>query len=346
MSVNPHYIWLLLIVLLLVSWKSTYIQDTLYGRGPEHFEAPSVPATSFDVTLRSSCRADEQDMGENCIKVGCPTGFERGRGPGSDLCYPLCQAGYESNGMSRCYEQCPKGYTTQGTQCIRPKYNYPKDIKPCVGCGAKHPQHGVADALSDAWGPVAPEVLAIPVSHYDRIPMVQVRPTVVTTNPIVTHKYYVNDGLNQMSLGDQFVVENFSAKNFDQFIVENFPDTTKAGAEPITPGTTPTPSNDSKVGNNSTTAANAMTVSTATPPTPAPAGHRSGACPPGYTLYKNNQCYENCPPYYKDLGTHCELDSYIMERQSYDRGAGVSYRSQRKKNHLLSMQSEPDAPAS
>ena len=335
-------LWLLLILLIFVSWKSTTVQDALYGRGPEQFygggayegfEACSVPPTNFDVTLRSSCRPDEQDLGEFCVKVGCQPGFERGRGPGQDLCYPMCQDGYESNGMSRCYQMCPKGFTTQGTQCIRPKYNFKKDVKPCVGCNPKHKEHAHSDALSDVWGPTPPQVLAYPVSHYDRIPVVRVQPTVWTTNPQVTHKFYVNDGLNGMSMGDQILSENFDGE----------------GAA-TAPTSSPNPSTADPLPNADKGSTGSMTVGESTQGSampepqkpPMPAGHRGGHCPHGYTLYKDDQCYENCPPHYKDLGTHCELDSYVMERNSYDRGAGTAYRRQRKKFHNLGLQSQPN----
>lgn len=328
MSVNPHYIWLLLILLIFVSWKSTSVQNRLYGRGPEQFkgslgsmesfESCSVPPTNFDVTLRSSCRPDEQDLGEFCVKVGCQKGFERGRGPGQDLCYPMCQSGYESNGMSRCYKVCPKGFTTQGTQCVRPKYNFKKDVKPCVGCNPKHKEHAHSDSLSDVWGPTPPQVLSVPVSHYDRIPVVPVQPTVWTTNPQVTHKFYVNDGLNRMSLADQILTENF--------------DGTKSQGSPAP--------NADKGSTGSMTVAESTQGSAMPEKNIVPSGHREGHCPNGYTLYNDDQCYENCPPHYNDLGTHCELDSYVMERTSYDRGAGTSYRRQRKKFHNLGLQSK------
>ena len=53
-------------------------------------------------------------------------------------------------------------------------------------------------------------------------------------------------------------------------------------------------------------------------------------CPLGYTL-SGNMCYENCPTNYTDTGNDCIIDSYAVDRPSYDRGSGVPYASKRSK---------------
>lgn len=53
-------------------------------------------------------------------------------------------------------------------------------------------------------------------------------------------------------------------------------------------------------------------------------------CPLGYTP-SGNMCYENCPTNYTDNGNDCILDSYSVDRPSYDRGSGVAFASKRSK---------------
>jgi len=58
-------------------------------------------------------------------------------------------------------------------------------------------------------------------------------------------------------------------------------------------------------------------------------------CPRGYTL-SGNLCYENCPPHYRDTNDgNCVKQGYTIDRESYDRGAGIPHQTRRPKfEHL------------
>lgn len=309
---------------------STNQQAIARAKMEERFEMSGAPPTHFQVEMVSQCRPDEEDAGEFCVQMGCPSEFERGRGPGSDLCYPKCLPGYETNGMSRCYKKCPEGYKTEGTQCIRPRYTFKKDTKACAGCNPRHKRHIMPeDGMADSWGATPPELMVLPTLRIDQ-PVVPVRPTVWTTNPIATKQFFFNNGL--------YSIESFEGNN-ELSVDGPDPSETEMTIEQSEQGTAmPESTNSPSIGPNNVPA----TTHVETKQPLAPAGHRGSHCPAGYTLYNDDQCYENCPPHYKDEGNQCTLDSYVMNRESYDRGGGVPFRRTRVKHHRLNTMCNKD----
>jgi hypothetical protein len=115
-------------------------------------------------------------------------------------------------------------------------------------------------------------------------------------------------------------------------VLEGFEDNGNADPTKTQPGSTPAPAMTNQDSHDTTTerARERITVRFNEPRI----GDVEKPCPRGYVL-SGDKCYENCPPQYRDDGEYCERDSYTIDRDSYDRGAGVPYITRRQKYDYL-----------
>lgn len=303
----PTRTWLIIIFVLVMFLLSCMTTRTVcperYNR--EDFEGNPVdlldagqgfaPKPSYNLTMHSRCLPGERDIGEWCVKEGCPEGTQRGIGLGEDFCYPKCIMDYESDGGSRCWKKCPEGWSTQGDKCIRPKNSFKKDVIPCKGCLPPPPTQTLsngayAESTSYEMTTTYPNIHSHKGSHSAHI-----HPTKMELNK---KTLIVEPFGNSYKSKPDLMVENLDNSRVDatQTNVINKPIKTVWRIE-------------DRIGVDEL------------------------PCPLGYTL-SGDKCYENCPPHYRDGGDggdDCILDRYAVERPSYDRGSGIPYASKRSK---------------
>lgn len=282
-SISPQT-WLIVIfvlVMLLFSCMSTRPRLDTFRSRIERFKDEGnlidtldagqelAPKPSYSCSLQTRCLPGERDVGNLCLKEGCPEGTQQGVGLGNQFCYPKCILGYESDGASRCFKKCPEGWETQGDRCIRPTQEMKKDVVP-----------------SKITPPPVDKIIVEPIvkSHKTVIMTPTSSAYILPTYGISSVTYPTEDNTLTTTtevdlVGGSLVMEPFESKNavWQVESVEELP------------------------------------------------------CPLGYTL-SGDMCYENCPPHYRDTGDGCVLDSYSVERPSYDRGSGIPYASKRSKN--------------
>jgi hypothetical protein len=322
---------------------------------------------NFQIQIKQSCSQGEVDMGDTCVRTGCSLGFERGLGDTSGTCFPQCLPGYETidGNSGRCYKKCELGYETQGTKCFRPEHMYKKHTMPYTGLTQEvvvtppH-QHVKTINLVKDRNVVDKIPLEVAVSVDPTIPI----PTAVPYIPLdygyggygggynygygyggygygnnLNNTYYhpnngssylpvrrfgsswVNQGLN---VNDVNVIEGFDIQ-----MPSDAPQQPQRAMQPPIE----MPSNESPKGSEAKSVA-----TTASVPLQETLPNRDlflpgdgEGCPYGYSA-SGDTCYENCPPNYKDIdGVSCARESYVVDRQSYDRGSGVPYRQVRNK---------------
>ena len=249
---------------------------------------------NYVVEVQRRCLPGEQEQdGRYCVKKGCPSGMERGKGSGSELCYPKCLDKYDSNGMSRCYKSCPPGFKQEKTKCINPGHKFKKDTVPCKGCLGPAP---VNDTDLGAFLPVfieppnAPVIMTPTSEAYPR--------TVVAHAHTGLQSHFHSAGLPWGMRQPPIWSKLFPTEYFE-------------GA----PGASPEE------------VLTKVTVNLREPRIDDP----DLPCPRGYTL-SGDLCHVNCPPHYRDtMDGQCTKPGYTIDRDSYDRGSGVPYITKRSK---------------
>ncbi len=338
-----HFALLILLVGAWLVFNKFGIQENFDNNGHRRL-ADYLPNYIVDVQRR--CLPGERDEGRICIKEGCPDGMKRGSGSGQDTCYAPCVDGFESNGMSRCYKKCPPGWKTNNTTCINPKHEYKKDVIPCQGC-IPPPE---ADAVLNS-------AFITPASPSDNV--VVMTPTGYgypqnTVSGKMTFPHQHSAGINYNhghpyntphSHINKINVRRYKnravAAGYILSQVESFDDVNahKMGQKTEN-GNGNRNGNKEKAVNYMGNIAQARARGEQTVPVtnlPAQPQPENGVrmmgdkpCPFGYTL-SGDLCYENCPSFYRDEGDKCVRDEYIIDRESYDRGAGIPYLTKRKK---------------
>jgi hypothetical protein len=333
--IEANLLFILLVILVLWAISSTQERGMLRELFDPNDRSSMDYISQYEVDIKTKCSPGEVDTGDHCVKVGCPPGFERGVGSGSDRCYPLCLHDYESNGMSRCYQKCPLGYETEETMCIRPRDVYKKDAIPCTGC-VPIPDPYRGDPLVDR----------LIYDSYSTAP----RPPTVVTRPLGPRyrstRGYRSTGYNILEGFENELVQPSSGNGSEAAppLEETVPERPMevvvqepAGPEPVPddPGAKPTsivsapaPATQPQQQISKENAAALKRIQSDY------VGRSEGACPLGYAL-SGDMCFENCPANYKDTGMECARPSYVIDRPSYDRGGGVPYRVIRNKHSRL-----------
>ena len=278
---------------------------------------------NYEIQIKENCAPNEVDMGDSCVKTGCPVGFEQGEGGSNTICYPKCLPNYESNGSSRCFQVCPPGYETQGTQCYRPPHSYQKhtvQLSPQSQIARHSPIPLINTPVQFLYGGYGNYGNYVNNGYYEQ-------PNIVDRND----SWYLPVRMNQ----DSWTNYTDDMEYFDGNIKNS-----------------PLPEiSQSQLANSSAPPLKAQTTTITTQITPPMqitnnpytalpqgkinkdrfiAGDGTG-CPYGYAL-SGGMCYENCPPNYKDIdGVSCMREGYIIDRPSYDRGSGIPYTQTRPK---------------
>jgi len=324
---------------------------------------------NFQIQIKQSCSPDEVDMGDTCVKTGCSLGFERGVGDTSGTCFPQCLPGYETmdGNSGRCYKKCELGYETQGTKCFRPEHIFKKHTLPYSGLTQEvvvtppH-QHVKTINLVKDRNVVDKIPLEVAVAVDPTIPIPTAVPDIQLGygyggrygggyyggygGYLNNTYYYPNNGQSYLpvrrfgnswlnygrNVNDINVIEGFDAETA---MPPKIPHHSPVQMQPPSPIQTPPPMKikptpkDSEVKSVATTASAPLRETLPNRDLFMP-GDGEG-CPYGYSV-SGDTCYENCPPNYKDIdGVSCARESYVVDRQSYDRGAGVPYRQVRNK---------------
>ncbi len=82
---------------------------------PGYSSPPGLPEWCY-----KDCDAGyRQTTVDFCAKDGCDANEERGTGLGVGFCYPKCNPGYGSDGVTLCLKGCDSGYTTFPLTCTR-----------------------------------------------------------------------------------------------------------------------------------------------------------------------------------------------------------------------------------
>lgn len=271
--------------------------DQLVGVEDQRTVDSYLPNYIVDVQRR--CLPGEIDTERDCIRKGCPNGMERGSGSGSELCYARCIDGYDSNGMSRCFKRCPSGFKTNETTCINPGHTFKKDIVPCKGC--------LSDVIPFETSATPKELVARLKPVSDRVGPIVMTETgrfAVNLEPVLDVEYLSGTVWGSNSNATLEPISEYFKEEVSQREYFDVP---------------PTPAETVTINLRDTNRIDA-------PDQP---------CPRGYTL-SGNLCYENCPPHYRDTNDgNCVKQGYTIDRESYDRGAGVPFSERRPKfEHL------------
>lgn len=301
-----------------------------------NYRRPSDYLRNYEIEIKENCAADEVDMGDSCVKTGCPAGFEQGEGPGNTICYPKCLPNYDSNGSSRCFQVCPPGYETRGTQCYKPPHLFKKhtvQMSPQSQIAARTPIPLINTPIQYFYGGYGG------TGYYPPTDMVTMDNS---------DSGYLPVRLN----GDSWT--NYMGGDFEYFDgAPTAPNTQNKGPTPdqttssiantsAAPLPETLPSMPSVPQANSTLTTTLTHIPSPNPPqvgslTPLKLNKdqfipaNGSYCPYGYAL-SGSICYENCPPNYKDVdGVSCLREGYIVDRPSYDRGSGVPFTQTRPK---------------
>lgn len=281
---------------------------SLFSRIKESFEdirRVDSYLPNYVVEVQRRCLPGEREDGRYCIKEGCPKGMERGEGSGSKMCYPKCLDGYDSNGMSRCYKQCPPGFKQDKTTCTNPGHKFKKDAVPCKGCLGPPPVTD-ADAVLQAHLPYTFGLPEPPSAPVIMTPASEAYPATVTAHHhsnLPRHIHPIDEWWGAIVQQPPIIAKLFPTEGVEYFEGD------AAKQDPVAK----------------------VTVNLNEPRIDDP----ELPCPRGYTL-SGDMCHENCPPHYRDtMDEYCVKPGYTIDRDSYDRGPGVPYVTQRLKYEHL-----------
>jgi hypothetical protein len=284
---------------------------------------PTDYLQNYEIQIKENCAPDEVDMGDTCVKNGCPAGFEQGEGPSETICYPKCLPNYDSNGSYSFFQICPPGYETRGTQCYRPPHWFRKhtvQMAPQSQIAARSPIPLINTPIQYFYGGYGG------TGYYPPTDMITMDNTDSWYLPVRMH----GDSWTNYIDDVEYFVGGETQNNTPA------PDTTPSTI--ANTSAAPLPENKPMTNPLTTT----LTHVTASKPTVMPSTPmkinkdqfipaNGSYCPYGYAL-SGSICYENCPPNYKDIdGVSCMREGYLIDRPNYDRGSGVPFSQMRSK---------------